>query len=127
MQGQSCSDLSRNEASPLSVEDRTSASPRNGQDIHRPSSPAHLRRTAGATQSNKMSDQDCERDLVLCKDRASPAALLALDQIRKRSHVLQLEDEVKLVQDMLKQAQAPFRHHAEVERFQKQFDMSTCG
>ena len=74
-----------------------------------------------------MSDEDCERELVRCKDRTSPAALLALDQIRKRTHVLQLEDEIRHVQDMLKQAQAPFRPHAEVEKFQKQFDMSTYG
>ena len=72
-----------------------------------------------------MSDEDCEKDLVRCKDRTSPAALLALDQIRKRSQILQLEDEIKFVQEELRKLQAPFRDHPMVAMFQKQFDMST--
>ena len=74
-----------------------------------------------------MSDDDCERELVRCKARASPAALQALDQIRKRSHVLQLEDEMKHVQDMLRKSQAPFRDHPEITKVLRQFEMSTYG
>ena len=78
-------------------------------------------------RSNKMSDEDCERELVRCKDRSSPTALQALDQIRKRSLVLKLEDEIKDVQDTLKKSQSPFRDHPDVTKFQKQFEMSTYG
>ena len=71
-----------------------------------------------------MSDKDCERELIRCKDRGAPAALLALDQIRKRASVLALEDEIKYVQDELEKAQVAFRDDPMVTKFVKQFDKS---
>ena len=74
-----------------------------------------------------MADADCERELVRCKDRGAPTALQALDVIRKRAQVLQLEDEIKDVQNRLRELQAPFRDHPSLDQFKKQFEASTYG
>ena len=76
-------------------------------------------------RANKMSDKDCERELIRCKDRGAPAALLAMEQIRKKAAVLALEDQIKYVQDELEKQQAPFRDHPTICKFVKQFDKST--
>ena len=72
-----------------------------------------------------MSDEDCERDLVRCRDRTAPGALAALDQIRKRQKILDLEDEVERVQKELVSRQSAFRSHQKIEEFQRQFLPST--
>ena len=74
-----------------------------------------------------MTDAECERDLVRCRDRAAPMALAALDQIRKRTKILELESEVEKVQRNLEAQQRAFRTHPEVEKFKLQFSPSTYG
>ena len=74
-----------------------------------------------------MSDEDCEKDLVRCRDRGAPAALTCLDQIRKRQKILDIEEEVKAVHESIESKQRPFRDHPDIQKFQKQFDPSTYG
>lgn len=76
-------------------------------------------------KAHKMSNSDCEQELVRCKDRGFPVALLALDQIRKRFQVFEVKEEVKFVQDELKEQQVPFRDRTMVVQFHKQFETST--
>lgn len=74
-----------------------------------------------------MSDKDCERELIRCKDRGAPAALLAFEQIKKKAAVLALEDQIKYVQEMLERRQAPFKGHPLISLYLKQFDKSKYG
>ena len=74
-----------------------------------------------------MGDEDCERELVRCKDRAAPGALAALDQIRKRSKILDLETEVSKVQKSLEERQLNFKSDPELEAWQMQYLPSTYG
>ena len=78
-------------------------------------------------KAQKMTDAECERDLVRCRDRAAPMALTALDQIRKRTKILELESEVEKVQRNLEAQQRAFRTHPEVEKFKLQFSPTTYG
>ena len=71
-----------------------------------------------------MSDFDCERELIRCRDRTSPAALESLEKIRKRAEILELEDTIRYVQETLESRQHPFRDHPVIAKFLKQFDKS---
>ena len=66
-----------------------------------------------------MSDEDCERDLVRCRDRTAPGALAALDQIRKRQKILDLEDEVERVHKELVSRQSAFKPSPKARRVPK--------
>ena len=78
-------------------------------------------------KTRKMTDEDCERDLVLCRDRGAPAALASLDQIRKRQKAIDVAEEVQRVQEMIESQNTPFHDHADVDRFLLQFGSSTYG
>jgi len=78
-------------------------------------------------KTRKMSDEDCERDLVRCRDRGAPAALASLDQIRKRQKSLDVAGEVFRVQSLLLEANTPFHDHTDIDRWMKQFGASTYG
>ena len=71
-----------------------------------------------------MSDRDCERELIRCKDRTSPAALESLQKLQKRAEILELEDDIKYVQETLESRQCRFRDHDVIAKFMKQFDKS---
>ena len=75
-------------------------------------------------RSNKVSDRDCERELIRCKDRTSPAALESLQKLQKRAEILELEDEIRYVQETLESRQCRFRDHDVIAKFMKQFDKS---
>lgn len=75
----------------------------------------------------KMSDDDCDKDLVRCRDRTAPSALAALDMIRKRTKMLDLEEDVANVQRSLEAGRRGFRQHAKIDEFMMQFQASTYG
>ena len=44
-------------------------------------------------KTRKMTDEDAERDLVMCRDKGAPSALQSLDQIRKRQKFIDSAEE----------------------------------
>jgi hypothetical protein len=78
-------------------------------------------------KSRKMSDADCERYLVRCRDRTAPAAVLALEQIMKRGRMLDLAEEMTKVQKTLESRQCKFRSHSSIDAWLLQFGNSTYG
>ena len=78
-------------------------------------------------RASKMSADDCEKDLVRCRDRTAPSALEALDKLRKRTRQLDLQDEIASVQRMLEVRQKRFKAHDKVEEFVQQFGQSKYG
>ena len=78
-------------------------------------------------KTRKMTDEDCERDLVMCRDRGAPQALAALDLIRKRQKQIDAAGEVSRVQAMLDALCKPFHDHADIDRFLLQFSPSNYG
>ena len=75
----------------------------------------------------KMTDEDCERDLVLCRDRGAPNALAALDLIRKRQKTIEISGEVARVQALLESQNTPFHNHTDIDRFMLEHSSSTYG
>ena len=78
-------------------------------------------------KTRKISDEDCERDLVMCRDRGTPAALTSLDLLRKRQKEIDVAGEVVRIQEAIESRNTPFHHHADIDRFMLQFTPSTYG
>ena len=78
-------------------------------------------------KTRKMTDEDCEHDLVMCRDRGAPQALASLDLIRKRQKQIDIAGEVTRIQDMLDAQTTPFHDHADIDRFLLQFSPATYG
>lgn len=74
-----------------------------------------------------MTDADCERDLVMCRDRSAPAALQCLDQIRKRQKAIDISGEVARVQRLLEERNNPFHGHEDIDKFLLAHGPSTYG
>ena len=74
-----------------------------------------------------MTDEDCERDLVMCRDRGAPAALQSLDQIRKRQRSIDISGEVTRIQQLLDARNSPFHDHEDIDKFLLQHGPSTYG
>ena len=78
-------------------------------------------------KTRKMTDADCERDLVMCRDRGAPAALQCLDQIRKRQRAIDISGEVVRVQKLLDERNNPFHDHEDIDKFLLTHSQSTYG
>ena len=74
-----------------------------------------------------MTDEDCERDLVLCRDRGTPNALASLDQIRKRQKAIDVAEEVTRIQELIESRNTAFHDHADIDRFMLEHNSSTYG
>ena len=74
-----------------------------------------------------MTDEDCERDLVLCRDRGTPQALASLDQIRKRQKAIDVAEEVTRIQELIESRNTAFHDHADIDRFMLEHNSSTYG
>lgn len=74
-----------------------------------------------------MTDEDCERELVMCRDRGAPQALAALDLIRKRQRQIDSAGEIARVREMLDKQNKPFHDHADIDRFLLQYSPSNYG
>ena len=68
-----------------------------------------------------MSDEDCERELVMCRDRGAPQALAALEMIRKRQKQIDAAEEIARVQEMLEKHNKPFHDHADIDKWLSQW------
>ena len=74
-----------------------------------------------------MTAEDCERDLVLCRDRGAPAALASLDQIVKRQKAIDVADEVNRIQELLESRNTVFHDHEDIDRFLVEHSAATYG
>ena len=74
-----------------------------------------------------MSDEDCERELVMCRDRGAPQALAALEMIRKRQKQIDAAEEIARVQEMLEKHNKPFHDHADIDKWLLQYSPSNYG
>ena len=75
----------------------------------------------------KMTDEDCERDMVMCRDRGTPSALAALDLIRKRQKEIDIAGEVARVQALLEARNRDFHNHADIDLFLLEHSPATYG
>ena len=78
-------------------------------------------------RTGKMSDADCLRDLVRCKDARAPGALLAFETIRKKDRMQNLQDEILRVQESLRLRQKPFLSHPLIDGWLKQYEPQNYG
>ena len=74
-----------------------------------------------------MTDEDCERELVMCRDGGAPQALAVLDLIRKRQRQIDSAREVARVQEMLDKQNKLFHDHADIDCFMLQYSLSNYG
>ncbi len=68
-----------------------------------------------------MSDDECYRDLVRCRDPRAPQSLAAFEYLRKKETVQNLQDEIDRVQEQLRSLQRPFKQHPTVAKWHEQF------
>lgn len=78
-------------------------------------------------RSHKMEDDACYRDLVRCRDPRAPQALSAFEYLRKKEAMLNLQDEIRRVQEDLRTRQRPFISHPSVTLWAEQFSSSNYG
>jgi len=69
----------------------------------------------------KMTDDECYRDLVRCRDPRAPQALAAFEYIRKKETMQNLQDEIARVQEQLRSLQRPFKQHPSITKWEEQF------
>ena len=78
-------------------------------------------------RASKMTDEQCCRDLIRCRDPRAPLALAAFEYLRKKQDMLDLEDEIARTQELLRLRQNPFKPHPLVDWFVLQFAPENHG
>ena len=78
-------------------------------------------------KTQKIFDENSERDLAMCRDRDTPAAVASLDLLRKRQKEIEVAGEVMRFQESIDSRNAAFHHHADIDRFMLQYTPSTYG
>jgi len=78
-------------------------------------------------RQRKMSDEECYRDLVRCRDPRAPQALAAFEYLRKKETIQNLQDEIARVQEELRLLQRPFKQHPTITKWEDQFLPKTYG
>ena len=74
-----------------------------------------------------MSDDQCFRDLVRCRDPRAPQALSAFEFLRKKEEMLNLQDEIERTQESLRSHQKPFKGHPLITEWLLQFSPECYG
>ena len=74
-----------------------------------------------------MSDMDCIKDLVRCRDRGSVSAIQALESLVKRQRIIDLEQEMEHVQGMIESGLKDFIEHPMIVKFKEQVAPENYG
>ena len=78
-------------------------------------------------RDGKMTDDQCYRDLVRCRDPRAPMAILAFENLCKKERMLTLQDEITDVQRSLRNLQRPFRSSRIIDKWKQQFGPAHYG
>ena len=75
-----------------------------------------------AWRSHKISNDDVVKEFVRSRDRGAVAALHDVEVLIKRARTLDLESEIRRVQDLLQSQQSEFRTHGVIADWMTQFE-----
>ena len=76
---------------------------------------------------NKISDDDVCKEFIRSRDRGAVSALQDVEVLIKRTRTLDVECEIRRVQNILQSQQSGFVSHAVITEFLRQFDTSRYG
>ena len=77
-----------------------------------------------AWRSHKISNDDVVKEFIRSRDRGAVAALHDVEVLIKRARTLDLESEIRRVQDLLQSQQSEFRTHGVITDWMTQFERS---
>ena len=78
-------------------------------------------------RTRKMSDMDCLKDLVRCRDRGAMNAIQVLEALVKRQRMIDLEKEMERVQKLIESGLKAFIEHPIVVKFREQVHPQNYG